>query len=353
METLSITDLKSLAAANPGEYAVHAQVASATGKETRTGKPYYEVELADAGGAIKLKAWQDSTAFPQAEVLRGGEWVCAEGHWSSGDYGLDAKDWKMRPLDDGEIAAALAGSEKIRAKQATDYAYLEAASKSLVDPRFRAVCLLFLEKFGPRFRRAGGARGLHHARRGGLVEHVAQMMRCADAICPVYAELNRDLLLAGVLFHDSGKMWENGYPEKGFTMPHDFRAELMGHIAIGAELVNLLWKEAEAAATDDWRTLDPPGDTARLHLVHLVLSHHGTHEFGSSVLPKTPEAMALHHVDNIDAKLEMFANGYREQEPLSAEVQRKVWALGANIVRPLAEFTAPNAAMIGSECLPD
>jgi 3'-5' exoribonuclease len=335
METLSITELKSQSAANPGEYSVHAQVATLAARETRGGKPYFEVMLADAGGTIKIKVWQDSPGFSYAETLQEEHWVCATGFWSVNDYGLDARDCALQSLQDEQIATVLAGDEATRAKQTADYNYIESSINEISDARFKAVCELFLEKFSARFRRSGGARNLHHARRGGLVEHVAQMMRCSKAICSVYGDLNQDLIIAGVLFHDCGKMWENSYPEKGFKMPYDFSAELMGHISFGVELAKSLWKEAEGKATGDWKILDPPSDKARLHLIHLILSHHGTHEFGSPVLPKTPEAMALHHVDNIDAKLEMFATGYLEQEILSPGVQKKVWALQANIVQPL------------------
>src|SRR5439155_668748 len=85
----------------------------------------------------------------------------------------------------------------------------------------------------------------HPARRGGLVEHTAQMMRVALALCPLYDQLNLDLLLAGILFHDSGKLWENHLPEDGFTMGFDERGELMGHISIGLELVNSLWRKLQ------------------------------------------------------------------------------------------------------------
>ena len=339
METLSIADLKAHVPANPGEYAVHAQVASLAKKETKTGKPYYEVELADTGGSLKLKAWQDSPAFPQVEVLKGREFVCASGHWQQSEYGLEARDWGLRPLKDDETEGVMAGPEALRKKQATDYEWMEQTCGGLTDPRLRAVCALFFEKFGARFRRTGAARKNHHARRGGLVEHTAQMMRCADAIAGVYPNLNRDLLLAGVLFHDCGKLWENSFPEKGFTMPYDFRAELMGHISIGVEIVNALWREtSESDAAAGWKTLEPSDDHVRLHLLHLVLSHHGQLEFGSPVMPKTPEAIALHFVDNIDARLEMFAEGYQTQTALSPEVFDRVWALGANLVRPLGHF---------------
>src|SRR5919108_323123 len=101
----------------------------------------------------------------------------------------------------------------------------------------------FLKEWGERFRRTAAARNYHHARPGGLVEHTAQMMRVAKEIAPLYPQLNVDLLLAGILFHDSGKLWENALPESGFVMNYDELGELIGHISIGLELVNSLWRK--------------------------------------------------------------------------------------------------------------
>ena len=107
--------------------------------------------------------------------------------------------------------------------------------RAISDPRLRALCEAFLNEWGDRFQRSAAARNYHHARRGGLVEHTAQMMRLAEKIAPLYPALNFDLLRAGILFHDSGKLWENHLPDTGFTMPFDERGELIGHISIGLE----------------------------------------------------------------------------------------------------------------------
>jgi len=174
-----------------------------------------------------------------------------------------------------------------------------------------------------------------------LVEHVAQMMRDADAICGVRPTLDRDLLLAGVLFHDSGKLWENIYEEEGFSMPYSETAELLGHIAMGVELISILWRKIERP---DWQTLEPSSDRVRRHLQHLVLSHHGEIAFGSPVVPKTPEAAALHYLDNLDAKLEMFAQGYKHAAKLGANVQERVRPLTGNLIAPLTTAAAPASA---------
>src|SRR5205085_2555337 len=136
----------------------------------------------------------------------------------------------------------------------------------------------------------------------GLVEHVAQMMRLAMAIQPLYSQLNLDLLIAGVLFHDAGKLWENHLPETGFTMGYDERGELMGHISIGLELVNSIWRKLQTEEnTRAWNSLKPASEDVRMHLLHLIGAHHGEPQFGSPVSPKTPEAMALNYIDNLDA----------------------------------------------------
>jgi 3'-5' exoribonuclease len=200
----------------------------------------------------------------------------------------------------------------------------------------------FLDSLGDRFKRTAAAKRNHHARRGGLVEHVAQMMRSADALCPVYPELNRDLLLAGVLFHDCGKLWENSYPEDGFSQIHSIHGEMLGHIPLGIELVNKLWNDLlDSPEFESWKALKPTSEMTRLHLLHLIGSHHGQFEFGSPVLPRTPEAFALHHIDNLDAKMEMLRDAYAQSTEIAPGIYDRVFPLPSNLVRPLASFVAP------------
>jgi 3'-5' exoribonuclease len=197
---------------------------------------------------------------------------------------------------------------------------------------------LFLQDYGERYRRAAAARSNHHARRGGLVEHVAQMLRAALALAEVYP-VNRDLLVAGVLFHDAGKLWENGLPAEGFQMPYDERGELLGHITIGIELLNALWRKLMGREDAKlWAGLLPSSEDVRLHLLHLVAAHHGELQFGSPVPPKTPEAWMLHFVDNIDAKWEMLQAGYANAKRLAPRIQERVWPLPGNLVAPLPPF---------------
>src|SRR5437016_7655341 len=158
---------------------------------------------------------------------------------------------------------------------------MEQTIRTIADPRLRGLCQAFLKEWGDRFRRAAAARKYHHSRRGGLVEHTAQMMRVAKEIAPLYPQLNLDLLIAGILFHDSGKLWENQFSETGVVMDYDELGELVGHISIGLEVVNSLWRKLSADNTDMWKSYSPPSEDVRLHLLHLIGAQRGPKASGS------------------------------------------------------------------------
>lgn len=343
MTLLTISSLKQQAGETPLSAAVLAQLQSRSLRSTKNNKPYLELTFADATGNASIKVWSDSPIYAEAENMNTNDVVRVEAKWVSGAYGLDAKDAVFVKPDHASLDDFYRGDPGLKAKQDADYAMIESLCGSITDPRLHALCRMFLDQLGDRFRRTAAAKKNHHARRGGLVEHVSQMMCSADALCPVYPELNRDLLITGVLFHDTGKLWENTYPEHGFSQKIDVYGELLGHIPLGIELVNKLWRdlmETEQAAA--WSELQPPSDSVRVHLLHLIGSHHGEYEFGSPVLPRTPEAFALHFIDNLDAKMEMVRQGYANSEEIAPQIHDRVFPLPANLVKPLARFEGQN-----------
>ncbi|OYW70666.1 MAG: hypothetical protein B7Z37_30040 [Verrucomicrobia bacterium 12-59-8] len=344
LELISITQLRQVASQTPQPYRLHLQVESRIEKATSSGSPFFEVKLVDAADSLVWRIFDNNPLFQDASKLARNAFIQLAGQWVEGKYGIEPRQVQMRALAEDETITLLLGDPELAARQQADYADIAAFIDSIRDQRLLKLCLLFLERYGERFRRTGAARKNHHARRGGLVEHVAQMMRCAVAIAAMYPQLNRDLLIAGVLFHDCGKLWENAYAESGFTMPYNLTAEMLGHIPLGLELVNKLWRDMlESSAAPEWATLEPASEIVRLHLLHLIAAHHGTHEFGSPVLPKTPEAVVLHHVDNIDAKLEMFRRGYASSKELGPGIYEKFQPWPVNIVAPLPSVNPPQA----------
>lgn len=344
MPTLTLTELRALAVRGETiETATHVQVDRLTAKTTKDGKPYHEVHFIDSRDRVILRAWSDSPTYPLCAELRCGLCVEIVGEFNHhASFGLEARRWTFRRLSDAEQTALLAGPADLRAKQETDFRFILETFESLRDPRLRYVWELFLAEYGDRFRRSAAARSFHHARRGGLVEHVAGMMRAAAALAAVYPRLNRCLLVSGVLFHDCGKLWENHVAEDGFGIEHCEQGELLGHINMGIEIVNNLWRKMRVTASyKGWKDLSPPCESVRLHLLHLIASHHGELAFGSPVLPKTPEAVALHYVDNLDAKLEMVFTGLDTAPQVAPNIYDRVRPLTQYLVTPLAAFTEP------------
>ena len=337
---ISIQELRTRVLAGTLVATVFGQVESITEKQTRDQKPYFELVVRDVVGSLTIRVWNDHPAFAFCGENVTGTAVCIEGEfWSGNSYGIEVRNWQIRHLTAEEKAVLFEGPDELRQRQERDYAEILSTIESIGDPRLRRLAELFLTEFGDRFRRAAGARTVHHARRGGLIEHVAQMLRAADAIAATYPALNRDLLLAGVLFHDAGKMWENSFPKESLQMPYDLYGELLGHISIGAEFVNRLWQRLrQEKEFESWKDLAPESDLVRLHLLHLVIAHHGEKEFGSPVEPKTPEAWALHLIDNLDAKLEIIFSAYRTAPRLTPLILDRVRPLHSNPVVPLPKF---------------
>lgn len=339
----TIEELKRFGGSGQEARTLHAQIETLLVKQTREQKPYLQLSVRDEAASFALRVWDDHPAYSFISELRTGDFIAIHAEFvASPNYGLEARNWSVRLLTREERADLLAGSLKLQEKQAADFDFILTSLHSIADPRLRRLSLSFLEEFGERFRRTAGARNYHHARRGGLVEHVAQMMRSAIALAGVYPYLHRDLLITGILFHDAGKLWENSFSKDSFVMQHELAGELVGHISISVEILNRLWQKLrvlpEFSGTAD-------SETVRLHLIHLIVAHHGEKQFGSPVEPKTPEAMALHIIDNLDAKLEMMKSAYETGNRLAPQIVERIRPLTTNLVQPLfcfADEVAPD-----------
>ena len=164
----------------------------------------------------------------------------------------------------------------------------------------------------------------HHAYQGGLIEHIVSMAEVADRLCGLYPQLNRDLLLLGVLMHDLGKVRELSWES---ALAYTDEGQLLGHMNIAVEILN--GKLREACGQMDGNEVDTE-DVLRLK--HMILSHHGSLEHGSPRVPMTPEAMVLHQIDNLDAKLHEFTRSIQDDvnkqsawTPYSPRMERKLF----------------------------
>jgi 3'-5' exoribonuclease len=142
--------------------------------------------------------------------------------------------------------------------------------------------------------KAPAAQSFHHAFIGGLLEHTLNAIEVADAIMRFYPGLNRDLVISGIFLHDIAKTWELSY-ESAFGYTDG--GHLVGHIVKSA-----LWVEDKARRAEEMLGERIPRELIDV-LQHIILSHHGVPEFGAAKIPATPEAIAVHHIENMDAKL--------------------------------------------------
>jgi len=147
-------------------------------------------------------------------------------------------------------------------------------------------------EFVAQFCKAPAAVTYHHPYIGGLLEHTSSMLDMGIKMLDCRTELDHDLLVAGLILHDIGKVEEFSY-DRAFR--YTDRGKLLGHLVIGADMIR-----KRAAEIEDF-----PAELLDL-LLHLVLSHHGEYEYGSPRLPMTAEALAVHHIDNLDAKINAF-----------------------------------------------
>lgn len=310
------------------------QVGRVIGRTTAKGAPYLDVEIGDVTGVASLKFWQDTQAFRVLKEEGGGAgFYRLGGEFFKGDYGLECTDPRLEPMGELEIEDFLCGGEAGRQETDKKLAYVDEVVQAMEVDALRIFMGDLLSKEGvrKRFSRSAAARKNHHARRGGLLDHTVSMLRVAKAVAPCYREVVPDLLYAGVICHDLGKIVENDTAE-GFVPKLNVGGELLGHINIAIEILNRAWKDAASTQPDVFSGAE--ADLIRQHLLHLVASHHGTKEWGSPVTPKTPEALLLHAIDNMDAKMEMISDVY-SSNPSQNGIHEGGRLLGGSIITPL------------------
>ncbi|MBI5444090.1 MAG: HD domain-containing protein [Deltaproteobacteria bacterium] len=256
----------------------------------RTNKPYLRVTLGDRTGQMEARVW-DGAVELEARFSKG-DIVRAHGRVTSYQGVLQLNVERLEPLpeqDQGQICWAefLPAAARPAEEMWTE---LRQFLTDVKNPFLSDLLASFAAdaEFRQSFLACPAAKGMHHVYVGGLLEHTLGVVRLAHCVGALYP-VNRDLLVTGAFLHDIGKTAELTY-RTGFDYTDEGR--FLGHIVIGTRMVR---ERAEAI----------PGFPAALllHLEHLILSHHGEYEWGSPKRPKTLEALVLHALDDLDAKL--------------------------------------------------
>jgi 3'-5' exoribonuclease len=296
--------MKEIYVADVGKFENQAVVAffAVTSKQLRSrkdGGQYMAVTLGDRTGQIESRMWDNFTevapGFEQGDVVKVRAEVCR----FNGRFQLNLEKLRRATPDEFELADYVPQTRKDVEEL---WSTLVRMVDSFSDLWLQALVRSFLEDpvIAAAFREAPAAKTLHHAWLGGLLEHVVSLLGICQLAAQHYPEIHRDLLLTGVILHDIGKLEELRW---GTSFDYTLEGQLVGHITIGIGMI-----EKKLATLPGF----PP--ELRMLVEHMVLSHHGKLEFGSPKLPMIPEAVLLHYLDDLDAKMHIMRGEFERQE---------------------------------------
>jgi 3'-5' exoribonuclease len=286
MKTIYIKDIK------PGEKIKDSFLVTEKNMAfSQKGAPYLNIRLKDKTGEVDGKIWENAVEWDKQ--FNKGDIIQANGGAVSFKSTVQLSITGLRKVDEADIDLA----EYLPvAKGDIDvmFADLMAFVEQIETPCLRVLLHLFFndEKIAALFKKAPAAKGFHHVYIGGLLEHTLSVIRLLDQMTNHYQGINRDILITGGILHDIGKIYEYSYDS---IFDYSDQGRLIGHIVIGIEML-----DAKIAALGDFP------ERLAMELRHLILSHHGTQEFGSPKRPKTLEALIVHFIDDLDAKVNAF-----------------------------------------------
>lgn len=265
---------------------------------TTVGKPFMSLILQDRSGDIEAKLWdtnEEHENLYRAQVIVK---VGGEIHDYRGKNQLRVKQIRPAREEEGVQISDLLPTSAVPKEQLfeelTQYFF------QIQNPNISRITRNLTKKYQDQLLIYPAATKNHHDYASGLLDHVVSMLKLSEAICDLYPTLNRDLLYAGVILHDIGKVIELSGPVG--TM-YTVEGNLLGHISI---MVNEIGQAANELKIE--------GEEVML-LQHLVLSHHGKEEWGSPKKPMIQEAEILHYIDNIDAKMNMLTRALDKTKP--------------------------------------
>lgn len=271
-------------------------------RPTRNGTTYLHLDLRDRTGVIAARLWNVNEQ--QTRAFEKGDFLAIRGRVQQFQGALQLIISSFERIEPQAVDPA---DFLPHTEQDVDQLLIKLRGylRGMNNPQLRrlAECFLIDQDFMALFARVPAGVRNHHAYLGGLLEHVVSLMDLVDRVAPLYPAIDRDLLLMGVFLHDIGKVRELS-SASGLTYTDE--GQLVGHIVLGVEMLN------EKVRYMHQMNGDSLPDEILWRLKHMIVSHHGELEMGSPVIPMTPEAIALHHLDNLDAKVHSFVRDIKE-----------------------------------------
>ncbi len=259
---------------------------------SQKGSPYLTVRLKDKTGELDGKIWDNAREWDK--VFKKGDIIRIESRAVNYKNSVQLSITDVKNVDNEEGIDL--GDFLPTAKRDVEEMWeeLRGLAAGIKDPSLRSLLDFFFEDeaIAAGFKTAPAAKGFHHVYLGGLLEHTLSVTHLIDLVCGHYPGVDRDLLIAGGILHDIGKIYEFSY---GRIVDYTDQGRLIGHIVMGLEMI-----DEKLSSVKDF-----PAHLA-MKLRHIILSHHGDLEYGSPKRPKTVEALIVHHADDLDAKVNAF-----------------------------------------------
>lgn len=293
---------------------------------TSTGKPFIKAFVSDRTGQVTARIWNANrdlfNSLPDSGFVR----LRGRVENYQGNNQMIVEDIRPVALGDFDLTDLIPHTNRdIKAMRAK----LVNLCGTLRNRYVKALVQAYLDDqvLMDRICKAPAAQSFHHAFIGGLLEHTLNAMEVADAIVKFYPGLNRDLVLTGILLHDIAKTWELSY-ECAFGYTDG--GQLVGHIVKSA-----MWVEQKVQVAQEKLGEKIPQELIDV-VQHIIISHHGQPEFGAVKLPATPEAVAVHFIENLDARMQMTLSATRGELPAGADGNWTEYmkAMGTRLYRP-------------------
>jgi len=258
-------------------------------RQKKSGDPYLSLQLSDRTGDVEAKMWDNVEAV--MDSFERNDFVRVAGLPSIYNNRLQFTIHKLLRISEQQVEFGDFFPASVRDRDEM-LAELRGIIAAMSNAHLRGLleAIFADESIATKFKTAPAAKSIHHAWLGGLIEHVLSLCTLVKLVAPHYPHVDGDLMLAGAILHDIGKIDELTY-DRGFG--YSDAGQLIGHIQIGLAIVN-----------DKVRSVAEFPPKLKLLVDHLILSHHGELEFGSPKVPAFAEAMLLHHLDNLDSKME-------------------------------------------------
>jgi len=297
-------------------------------RTTKSGDLFVVCTLVDRTGQLPARMWRASEAIYNAIPVDGFLHVKGRSEQYKGSMQFIIDSCRPYSADKVDLADFLPVTE-LDVEQM--WSELLEIVRGIKDKSLRMLIKKFVEDkdFVAAFKRSPAAMQMHHGFIGGLLEHTLNIARDAVALLPLYPKVNADLVLAGIFLHDAGKTIELS---AGTSINYTDRGQLVGHITIAAIWIQEKANEIAAETSEPFpqQTLDV--------LTHIILSHHGLHEYGSPKLPAVPEAYFIHYLDNLDAKMYLTTNAIAGDPDEDANFTRYIRTLETRLYKRSGEL---------------